>query len=507
MDILLVFAAALPILLLLVLMTVFKWGGTKAGPASWLAGLVISLVLFGLNMDVFLVSQAKALIYALFVLLVLWTALLLYNLNNEIGGITALTAWLEALVPEKSLLLILIAWAFTGVLEGIAGFGLPIAVAAPMLVSLGVPALNAIAAAAIGHSWAVTFGNMGMVFQNLVSISDTPEAMLVPLAGVLLGIANLLTGLAVAHILGGLRHWKLIVLLSMIMSGVQYGVAALDLLPLSGFTAALTGLIAAILISRKKATGPDAINIPRKLWATFASYGLLSALTLVVFSGGGLHDFLYRFNWQAEFPQVVTANGFVTPAGHGQTFRWFLYPGTLLLIAYVFSYFIFCRMRLSNRSTFKQAFARTARSAVPATLGVVSTVGLSVMMDHTGMTQLLAVTLSDLTGRVFPLVSPVIGMLGTFATGSNTNSNVLFVPLQQDVAGLLHILPLILLAAQTAGGSLGSMIAPAKLIVGTANANLAGGEGRVLAKTLPYAALIVLGIGLAVLVLSYLYPV
>ncbi len=116
------------------------------------------------------------------------------------------------------------------------------------------------------------------------------------------------------------------------------------------------------------------------------------------------------------------------------------------------------------------------------------------------MTQLLAQGLAALVGSAFPLVSPLIGMLGAFATGSNNNSNVLFAPLQKSVAALLSMDPRVLLSAQTAGGALGSMIAPAKIIVGCSTVGLKGREGDVLRRTLLYG----LGIGLLVGLLALL---
>ncbi len=107
------------------------------------------------------------------------------------------------------------------------------------------------------------------------------------------------------------------------------------------------------------------------------------------------------------------------------------------------------------------------------------------------MTQLLAQSLASLMGAAFPLVSPLVGILGAFATGSNNNSNILFAPLQNSIAALLALDPRLLLATQTAGGALGSMIAPAKLTVGCSTVGLKGREGDVLRRTLIYG----LGIG------------
>ena len=116
------------------------------------------------------------------------------------------------------------------------------------------------------------------------------------------------------------------------------------------------------------------------------------------------------------------------------------------------------------------------------------------------MTLLLAQALTRALGSVYPLVSPIVGILGAFATGSNNNSNVLFASLQQSAALLLSIDPRILLAAQTAGGSMGSMVAPAKLIVGCSTVGLKGQDGLVLRKTLPAGILIGSGLGLIALI-------
>lgn len=121
------------------------------------------------------------------------------------------------------------------------------------------------------------------------------------------------------------------------------------------------------------------------------------------------------------------------------------------------------------------------------------------LMVHSGMTFLLAAGLAR-AGRVFPLLSPFIGVLGAVITGSNTNSNVLFGALQRDAAVLLRQNPVLIAALQTVGASLGSMITPAKVVLATATTGLAGQEGAVMRVTGRYllvmtASLGVLGLG------------
>ena len=132
---------------------------------------------------------------------------------------------------------------------------------------------------------------------------------------------------------------------------------------------------------------------------------------------------------------------------------------------------------------------------MPSSIGIASLVGMALVMDHSGMTDFLAQGISRSVGAAFPFFSPAIGVLGAFMTGSNTNSNVIFAPLQKKAAELIGISVFIILGAQTTGGSLGSMLAPAKIIVGCSTAGLAGREGEVLKRTLLPGLLIAACVG------------
>ena len=142
--------------------------------------------------------------------------------------------------------------------------------------------------------------------------------------------------------------------------------------------------------------------------------------------------------------------------------------------------------------------ARTVvRKSASSSLGIIAMVGMAVTMEHAGMTRLLADGVARVAGPAFPLVSPFIGALGAFMTGSNTNSNVVFGGMQQHVATLVGVSPLVILAAQTAGGAVGSMFAPAKVIVGCSTVELGGQEGPTLKATMRYGLAIVAGIAVA----------
>jgi lactate permease len=128
----------------------------------------------------------------------------------------------------------------------------------------------------------------------------------------------------------------------------------------------------------------------------------------------------------------------------------------------------------------------------------------AMIMDHCQMIYILAEGISRAFGSIYPLVSPWIGLLGAFMTGSNTNSNVVFGVLQQETAQLAGISAALMLAAQTTGGALGSMIAPAKILVGCSTVGLAGKEGPVLKATLRYGLIITGIIGIITMLANFI---
>ena len=491
------FLAILPILIVLGLMIYFRWGGQRAGPIGWLCCTFVASMSFGLDWKVFWVSQAKGLLLSLNVLLVLWAALYLYHLVNLIGGIEAIAQRLEQLIADRGLLLLVLAWIFSAMIEGVAGFGLPIAIVAPMLVTLGVPPLIAVAAPAIGHAWAVTNGNMGLVIQALVSVTKIDARTLAPDISLLLGVACLACGLGVAFFLKQSRHWKTVILVAVCMAATQYFVAAIGLPGLGSFSAALVGIGLCVLISRRQMKKAPQNPKLTALKAALIAYGMVVGVIILTAIVPTVNKLLSRIVLEYIFPVVTTRSGFSTPAGPGQVFHPLLHPGILIFLTTLISTYILRYKKYSPAGVWRQATAATARSAGQASIGIISMVGLSTLMDHCGMTILLAQGLSQMMGGAFPLFSPMVGMLGAFATGSNTNSNVLFAPLQQKVALFLRISPVVLVSSQTAGGSIGSMISPAKLVVGCSTTNLKGHDGEVLRYTLPAGILIGLLVGIA----------
>lgn len=496
--------ALIPIILVLVLMLAFRWGSAQAGAAGWACSIVVGLLAFGLNWDVFWVSQGKGLLLTLNVVLLLVPGIFLYSMVDELGGIRAISRALESLVHDTGWLLILQAWMLSALLECLAGFGLPVAITAPLLIALGVPAVPAVAAAAVGHSWASSTSGMALPLRMIADITHYPPEQLFPSVALMVGVACFLSGLGAAFILKQKGYWWRILLTSIVVGGIHYVAGQLGALSVAELLATTIGFFfGALLVRRPKAQRPEkSLETDPALRSGTLAYGLLVVIILIVSLWPALNQQLSKLAWTLSFPSVTTRTGFSTVAENGYVFHFLTHPGTLIIVTILLAVLIFHFSPRFPAPDLKKTLRRTLHSAGPALTGTLFMIGLSTIMEHTGMTQALANELGALAGKFYPLFSPLIGVIGSFATGSNVNSNVLFGTLQKGVALLVGASPIVILAAQTVGGGMGSMIAPAKLAVGTSTSAAKGSEGKVLRLTLPISIAVAVVLGVLAFILS-----
>lgn len=108
-------------------------------------------------------------------------------------------------------------------------------------------------------------------------------------------------------------------------------------------------------------------------------------------------------------------------------------------------------------------------------------------MSGTGQTEVLAQGVASVLGRYYVVISPFIGLLGSFMTGSNMSSNILFGSFQMKTADIIGLNSSAILGAQTAGGGIGTAVAPGNIVLGTTTAGILGSEGKVLRRIIPFA--------------------
>lgn len=513
-------AATLPLAVLLVGLLRLGWSGARTGAAALLVAVATATTAFATPPATLGVALARGGALALHVLYIIWAALVLYRLAEATGAIRSIGRAVAHLTEDHVLQLLIVGFAFSSFLQGVAGFGVPVAVTAPLLVGLGFSPLEAAAVPLVGHAWAVTMGDMASSFQALRAVTGLPAHALGLWIAVLLGLAAVATGFAIAHLHAGARPFRrafgAMLVLGLAMGGVQLLLAVTQHWIIASFGAGMVGLATSMGMARlARRRGPRFLGVlpawpppagrrepPRpalpdeptlSFHAAFLPYYVLIAVVGVATLIPPLHRGLERIVIVLRFPAAATGLGWQTAAaefdlavaGH---------PGALLLYTTVIAALLLRRLGRPLPS-WRTLWEGVAAQGLSTTWTILTLAGVAMVMTYSGMTFLLARTAARAAGPLFPLLSPFVGLLGTVVTGSNTNSNVLFGALQRDAARLLAMDPVLVAALQSAGGALGSMVAPAKVTLATATTGLVGREGAVMRRTLPYALGMTAGLG------------
>lgn len=494
--------ALAPILLILILMLGLRWGASRAGGIGYLSALLIAILFFGAGPRLLAYAHSQAVLLSMDVLLIIWAAFLLFRVSDEAGAIAAIGRVLPHLTANRNMQALIIGWVFSSFLQGVSGFGVPVAVIAPILIGLGFSPLAAVLVPSVGHGWTVTFGSLGSSFQALMVASGLPATLLAPPSALFLGCAGILSGLMAAHAAGGwqaVRSLALpILILGLTMSTVQYLAATSGFWNIGAFSGGMAGLLVGVPLARRFADHKQPLESfdLRSLGVALSAYAVLILVILAVQFIEPLKVWLSQITIRLEFPETRTALGFVNPAGSGRVIFLLRHTGFLLGYASLISYLIYRRAGLYTPGAARRIITGTAGRVTSSSLSIASMVSMAVIMEQSGMTATLASGLAQGVGAFFPIAAPWIGALGAFITGSNTNSNVVFAALQLHTAQLLGFSAPLILAGQTAGAAIASIIAPAKVVVGASTAGLSGREGEVMRKMALYTGLLVLSISL-----------
>ncbi|MGH3414253.1 MAG: L-lactate permease [Marmoricola sp.] len=485
-------AAAAPVLVLLALVTT---GRMKTRTAALLvAGLTLLLAwtVFGSGALTLGVALAKGLWLGTWILYVVFPAMLLYRIAER-AGFDRIGGLFGHLFPNRSENLLVLAWLLPSFVQGVAGFGTPIAVAAPLLAASGWARHRAVAYPLIGYQWSVTFGSMGSSYYMAAltaHLGSHESTAFAHRASLLLGVNCLVAGALLLLLDGGLRGLRdggpLLLVAGVPMAATLYAVTAV--VPAVGSVAAgAVGFAAAITLAvvtrglRRRRRAPAAEDpIPahesrrRAVWLVSPYLYLLGIALLVLLVPASRHWVDEHAALAPGFPATSTALGWRTPAISGYTpLRLFDHPGTYLLLACGLGYLTYRAVGLWRRRPAAEMLRAWWSSVHSTAVSILALACVTTVLIEAGMVSTLARGAVAATGSAFPALSGLIGALGSFLTGSSTSSNALFSALQAEVAGLLHAPASVLLAAQTAGANVGNSLAPVVVLIGI---SAAGGE-------------------------------
>jgi len=525
--------AVAPIVAAAILLVVFRWPARRAMPLVFIIAAAIALTAWGVSFTQVLASSIQGLFVTFDILYIIFGAILLLNTLKHSGAITAIRKGFMKISNDRRVQVIIIAWLFGSFIEGASGFGTPAAIAAPLMVALGFPAMAAVMIGMMIQSTAVTFGAAGtpilvgvrggllnpelsqqltaagMTFENYLRIITTQSAILHGIAGTLMPLFMVMM---MTRFFGKNRSWSdglsmapfalfggLAFTLPYVLAGVFLGPEFPSLI------GSLIGLAIVTFAAQKGFLIPEDTwdFAPRSEWDTNWS-GLTDnktepakdkGMTLVrAWSPYLLVAFFLVLSRLPQLPvgqllKVVTIqwkNIFGTDVTASS--QPFYLPGTILVFVVIITSFIH-RMELKE---LRKAFSESSRILLGAGFVLIFTVPMVRIYINSGTNALglssMPVTMAEWValrvGRVWPLFAPAIGGLGAFIAGSNTVSNLMFSLFQYSVAQTLHIAGSLIVALQAVGAAAGNMVAIHNVVAASATVGLLGKEGITLRKTI-----------------------
>ena len=322
-------------------------------------------------------------------------------------------------------------------------------------------------------------------------------------------IPILATGFGVAHIYGGMAAVRggagTILGTGAAMAATLWFMNYIGAAQLASLMAAISGccVMMAVVFFRRRGTqvsvtDADPAQKPQMNFHLACSPYYVLILVSIVLQIKGIKAALAPFAWGLDYPAAQTSLGYLVKAETMYSkISFFSHPAPILLLAALFGCFLYTSKLNLKPGLLSASVRDTVAKCLPPSIGIATMVMMALVMNDTGMTQLLARGVAQAFGGLFPLASPFIGVLGSFITGSNTNSNIMFGALQFETGNVLGKSGVLMAAVQSVGGSLGVSISPSTILIGATNAGMSGRENEIMATTIRYCLINAALVGLA----------
>jgi lactate permease len=509
--------AALPIATVLVALGILRRPAWQASLAGLIVGLVIAMLVWQFPVGLAFNSVAAGSVFALWpVMWLVFNALLLYNIAVISGRFDAFRDWvLEHLPNDRRVVLVVIGFCFGCLLEGISGFGTPVAITTALLILVGLPPLEALTVTLIFNTAPVAFGALGTPITVLAQVTDLPAVKLGAMVGRQLPFIAVLLPFYVMGIYAGLRSiralWPLLLVAGGSFAVSQFVASNYIDYSLTDVLSALTSLLVTLVFLRIWSPATDAEFLIRRPmapaagaaaaispWQGWIPWIIVSAVVIVwtrlkiatigaqTIHWPGLHNAVFITLYNKPY----AANWVFQPLG----------TGTAILVATI----ITAALVGVGPARYGQAIVTTWRQSRIAILTVALIVGLAYLMNHSGLNYTLGLGVAS-AGIFFPMLSAFLGWVAVFLSGSDTSGNALFGNLQVVAANQLGLNPVLIAATNSSGGVMGKMISPQNIATGISVTNLQGQEGLVVARTFKHSIILTLLLGVLVVLQQYVF--
>lgn len=518
--------AAVPILVFLACLVLLKLTGLQAAGIALVVEVVVALVVFGMPLPAMAGAGMLGLLSAVWpIAYIILMSVWLYRLAVASGKFTVIRASISSISPDQRIQVLLISFCFGAFLEGVAGFGVPIAICAAMLVQLGFRPVRAAMISLVANFAAGAYGAVGIPVivgaqVGGVDVMDLSRDLALILQPVTLLIPFLLV--VIVDGLRGLREtWPATLVVTLVFSGTQAAVLLLLGPELAAILPGLLGMVALaglrlIWAPRRafredggSATLEDTRLTPREVLVAWSPFYILTVLVFV----WSLPAFKALFTpgaplaWAVVNVPIPGVTGRITTAGGTVvTNAWSWTPltatGTAILLAVVLT--ILTTRALTWTVAWTQ-LRSTWADLWRALVLIAAILMLAQIANLSGGSASIGSALAG-AGPLFPLLAPVIGWVGVFLTGSVVNNNTLFAQLQATTATRIGVDATLLVAANTAGGAAAKVISPQSIAIAAGAVGLNGRESEILRASIGYSAAILIVLSAWTFALSVLLP-
>ena len=511
--------AILPILVVLVLLGLFRRPAWQASLAGLVAALIIAIGVWQLPVGLALDSVANGAVFALWpVMWIVVNALLLYNVAVRSGRFDAFRDWVLTHLPnDRRVVLVVIGFCFGALLEGIAGFGTPVAITSSLLIMVGYPALEALVFTLIFNTAPVAFGALGVPVTVLGAVTSLPPNALAAMVGRQLPVMALILPFYVMLMYGGRRSvralWPVLLVAGGSFAIAQFVTSNFIDYTLTDVLASLGSLIVTLLFLQVWRPAPDAaFAVPASAtaaapaataaarWQGWLPWLIVSVVVILWTSFG-----IFKIGQMAvPWPGLDKAISITLYGNKPYAAVWVFQPlatGTAILLAALLTALVVGLSPSQFVGCIKQTFTQTWIAIVTVAL----IVGLAFLMNYSGMAYTLGKGVAS-AGGLFVLLSPFLGWVAVFLSGSDTSGNALFGNLQVVAARQLNLNPVLFAATNSSGGVMGKMISPQNIATGVSVTHLKGQEGLVFARTFVHSIVLTLMLGVLVAIQQFIIP-
>ncbi len=511
--------ATLPIVAVLVMLGVLRRPAWQASLAGLVLALIISVGVWQLPIGLALASVANGATFAVWpIMWIVVNALLLYNIAVKSGRFDAFREWILAHLPnDRRIILVVVGYCFGALLEGIAGFGTPVAITSSLLIAVGFPAIDALVFTLIFDTAPVAFGALGVPITVLGAVTHLSPTVLGAMVGRQLPFFAFLLPFYVIGVYGGLKSirqlWPVLLVSGGAFGLIQFICSNYINYSLTDVLSSLGSLVLTLLFLQywKPAPNPTyavregviAHRAPAGVSATIGAWLPWIVVTLTVIIWTTLSIFKIG-DTKIQWPGLHNAISITLYKGTPYAAIWDFQPlatGTAILVAALITAFA-VRLPVGD---IMGCVAVTWRQARIPIFTVMLIIGLAYLMNYSGLNYTLGLGVASV-GVLFVLLSPFLGWVAVFLSGSDTSGNALFGNLQVVAANQLNLDPVLFAATNSSGGVMGKMISPQNLTTGTSVTDLKGQEGRVFARTFPHSIILTIALGALVAIQQFLIP-